>query len=217
LPDAIPFYGSWNPELFEIERRCMDRDGQVIDHLDSVLPTGSVLDVGAGTGYTANKLKRDDRAIVAYEPSSGMAQPDVPVQWVRGIAQHLSLADDCVDAAYATWAYFQPQWVDCQVGVAELHRVVRPGGLIVIVDNAGGRAFNALFDKDLTSDAGWWLERGFQRNLVHSSYRFDNLEEAYSLFEYYWSHNGRPAGSELTLTIEFDVAVYTKTVSRTAG
>jgi hypothetical protein len=33
----IPFYGGKYPYLFEIERRCMDRDGKVIRFLDQIL------------------------------------------------------------------------------------------------------------------------------------------------------------------------------------
>lgn len=33
---VIPFYGGLRPELFEIERRCMDREGKVIEYLDAV-------------------------------------------------------------------------------------------------------------------------------------------------------------------------------------
>jgi len=35
---VIPFYGGRYPELFEIERRCMDREGRVIEYLDAALP-----------------------------------------------------------------------------------------------------------------------------------------------------------------------------------
>lgn len=38
---VIPFYGGKHPKLFEIERRCMDRDGKVIDFLDQHLPVGT--------------------------------------------------------------------------------------------------------------------------------------------------------------------------------
>ena len=47
----IPFYGGRNPRLFEIERRCMDRGGLVIDFLTKTLPEGRILDIGAGNGF----------------------------------------------------------------------------------------------------------------------------------------------------------------------
>jgi predicted O-methyltransferase YrrM len=71
-PDKIiPFYGGTNPVLFEIERRCMDRDGVVIDFLDRILPEGRVLDVGAGNGFVGIRLARArPRCVFAMEPDA---------------------------------------------------------------------------------------------------------------------------------------------------
>ena len=69
---VIPFYGGENPRLFEIERRCMDRDGVVLRFLDNILPNGWVLDVGAGNGVVADSLTRGDRIVVAMEPEPKM-------------------------------------------------------------------------------------------------------------------------------------------------
>lgn len=68
----IGFYGAKHPSLFEIERRCMDRDGLVIQYLDRELPEGFVLDVGAGNGFTAIRLCSSSRTVVALEPDRGM-------------------------------------------------------------------------------------------------------------------------------------------------
>ena len=40
-PSPIPFYGGKQPEMFEIERRCMDREGVVTSYLQEHLPKGS--------------------------------------------------------------------------------------------------------------------------------------------------------------------------------
>lgn len=53
----------------------MDRDGKVIQFLNSFLPNGIVLDVGAGNGYTAEKLIRENRIIIPMEPDEEMIDP----------------------------------------------------------------------------------------------------------------------------------------------
>ncbi len=59
----IPFYGAVDRESFEIERQSMDRSGRILRFLDSVLPTGTLLDVGAGDGFTAERLAGRDRQV----------------------------------------------------------------------------------------------------------------------------------------------------------
>ena len=84
---VIPFYGAGDRRLFEIERRCMDRDGKVIAWLDELLPDGLVLDVGAGDGFTAERLARPGRSVVPLEPAAGMIARERRLPWVRGVAQ----------------------------------------------------------------------------------------------------------------------------------
>ena len=85
----VPFYGATHPRLFEIERRCMDRDGRVVEFLDRVLPLGRVLDVGAGDGFTAEKLCRAGRTVVALEPDPGMVAARRRLVWASGVAQDI--------------------------------------------------------------------------------------------------------------------------------
>ena len=101
----IPFYGGANPRMFEIERRCMDRDGVVIRHLVEVLPKGFILDIGAGNGFIAGALRGDARRVVALEPDSKMIDRSKPLIWSRGVAQSIPFRDDAFHAAYSTWAY----------------------------------------------------------------------------------------------------------------
>lgn len=54
---VIPFYGVDNREMFEIEREAMDRPGKVVEALNAILPDeGVVLDIGAGDGFTGQRL-----------------------------------------------------------------------------------------------------------------------------------------------------------------
>jgi len=202
---VIPFYGADDPAMFGIERRAMDRGGLVIAALDRALPHGDVLDVGAGDGFTARRLG-ERRRVTALEPAAGMIRGD-DLRWVRGDAAHLPFADASFDAAYATWAYFFSRDWDPTPGIAELDRVVRPGGVLAIAENLGGDAFSALSETDLSADTAFWTAQGFACEPIDTAFRFDDLDEARTLLGYFFGERGR-TGAEIE--IGFRVGLFTK-------
>jgi SAM-dependent methyltransferase len=202
---VIPFYGADDPAMFGIERRAMDRGGLVIAALDRALPHGDVLDVGAGDGFTARRLG-ERRRVTALEPAAGMIRGD-DLRWVRGEATYLPFADASFDAAYATWAYFFSRDWDPTPGIAELDRVVRPGGMLAIAENLGGDAFSALSETDLSADTAFWGAQGFACEPIDTAFRFDDLDEARTLLGYFFGERGR-AGAEIE--IGFRVGLFTR-------
>lgn len=208
----ISFYGSEHPRMFEIERRCMDRDGLVIRHLDREVPHGLVLDVGAGNGFTAVRLSSTARRVVPLEPDPGMIDRIVPLMWVRGIAQSLPFVESTFDAAYATWAFFFEEMPGVDKGLDELNRVVKEGGRLIIVDNAGDDEFSRLAGKSMGGDPAWWRSRGFRATLIRTSYRFDSLEEANRLLKFYFGANTARRNS--STEIEYRVVAYSTSVRK---
>jgi len=206
----IRFYGASHPAMFEIERRCMDRDGLVIRHLDGQLPKGLVLDVGAGNGFTAVRLRSSSRRIVAFEPDAGMIDRRAPLPWVRGIAQNAPFRENTFHAAYATWAFFFDAVPDIDEGLAELRRIVKNNGKIIIIDNAGDDGFSSLTTRNTASDPGWWRERGFDETIIPTSFRFDSLQEANKLIGFYFGDEAAAGNSKTE--IEYRVVAYSTTV-----
>ena len=215
-PTLIPFYGATDRALFEIERRCMDRDGVILSHLDAVLPRGAVLDVGAGDGFMAERLAVGGRRVIAAEPAAGMVEPSRPLPWVRALAQALPLRADCLDGAYATFAYFFPSIGHGDAGLAEVERVLRPGAPFVFIDSAGGDELTRLANPDdanrgmdVASPRAWWIERGFEATPLETSFRFDTLEEARRLLGHFYGKLGRAAAR---LEVGFRAVAWHRTV-----
>jgi SAM-dependent methyltransferase len=95
----------------------------------------TVADIGAGTGISSRLIAQRGPRVLAVEPNATMrasADPDARVEWIDGTAEATTLASGSVDAAVAFQAW---HWVDHAAGVAELQRIVRPGGALAAVYN----------------------------------------------------------------------------------
>lgn len=206
----IPFYGAQDRRLFEIERAAMDRPGRVIAALDELLPgDGLVLDVGAGDGFTAERLPGRSRQVVALEPAEGMRRPDRPVHWVGGEAEHLPLRASSVDAAYSTWAYFFSRNWDPTLGLRELERVVKPAGVMAIVDNLGDDEFTGLAADPtaLTADPEFWKDRGFDCKVIETCFEFHSPRDARELLTLYFGES--PAHRD-RLNLTYRLGLFTR-------
>jgi demethylmenaquinone methyltransferase/2-methoxy-6-polyprenyl-1,4-benzoquinol methylase len=94
------------------------------------LPEGRILDLGAGTG-AANDVF-GDREIVALDPSPEMLALDDAGRRVVSIGERLPFADSSFDAVFSAYVFRNLDSVD--ETLAEVHRILRPGGRIGIVD-----------------------------------------------------------------------------------
>lgn len=96
-----------------------------------------VADVGAGTGKLTRLLLSTHARVVAVEPIEAMrgilleTAPGVEV--LDGVAESLPLPDTSVDVVTVAQAF---HWFDHARAIPELHRVIRPGGHLVLIWNS---------------------------------------------------------------------------------
>jgi SAM-dependent methyltransferase len=92
-------------------------------------PGGTVLDLAAGTGKLTRSLVGRGCAVVAVEPLANMraelAAALAEVRLFDGSAEAIPLPDGSVDAVFVAQAF---HWFDQPAALAEIHRVLRPGG-----------------------------------------------------------------------------------------
>jgi len=108
---------------------------EVVD-LPGLPPTATVLDLGAGTGKLTRLLVPAFGRVVAVEPAQAMRRmleticPEAEA--LPGTGQGIPLADASVDAVFAAQAF---HWFDDERAVAEIARVLRPRGALVLMWN----------------------------------------------------------------------------------
>jgi ubiquinone/menaquinone biosynthesis C-methylase UbiE len=93
-----------------------------------------------------------------------------------GEAQNLPLAERSVDLVHARWAYFLGP--GCEPGLAEVERVLRPGGTAFVIDNDAtrstfGRWFRmALPAYDPSAVERFWVRQGWSRERIDMRWSF---------------------------------------------
>lgn len=101
-----------------------------------------VVDIGAGMGAATVRAAKQGASVTAVEPTPFLRgilrvrrmfqRARKRIHVVDGAAEHLPVADHSADAVWATNSMHH--WVDPAAGLAEIARVLRPGGRMVLVD-----------------------------------------------------------------------------------
>jgi SAM-dependent methyltransferase len=96
-------------------------------------PGRVVVDLGAGTGKLSRLLTATGARVVAIEPVSAMrALIPAGIEAIEGTAEAIPCDAGTVDAVTCAQAF---HWFQPEAAVAEIHRVLRPGGGLAILAN----------------------------------------------------------------------------------
>jgi demethylmenaquinone methyltransferase/2-methoxy-6-polyprenyl-1,4-benzoquinol methylase len=143
-------------------------------------PGHHVLDVACGTGLVAveaAKILGSAENITCLDPSAGMlsvARKKLPATFVQGRAEALPFADNSFD--FLTMGYALRHVTDLETTFREYHRVLRPGGVALILEvtkpsSALGRFFFRLY---------------FGRIYPALTQLFTRSRDAREMMAYYW-------------------------------
>jgi len=138
-----------------------------------------VLDLATGTGIVAKAAASltSPARVTGIDPSQGMleqAQKVAPLRYVRGFAERLPFRDASFD--FLSMGYALRHMADLRTTFAEAHRVLRPGGRLLVLEITRPR-----------SRAGLAATRLYLGTVVPVlAGAFTRSREARRLFHYYW-------------------------------
>jgi SAM-dependent methyltransferase len=98
-----------------------------------------IADIGSGTGILAKLFLENGNRVFGVEPNDGMRRAGeeylsgfTKFSSVNGSAENTTLSDGCVEFVVAGQAF---HWFEPVAALAEFARILRPGGLVVVIWN----------------------------------------------------------------------------------
>ncbi|QBD81079.1 class I SAM-dependent methyltransferase [Ktedonosporobacter rubrisoli] len=135
-----------------------------------------VVDLGNGTGLSTALWSERAARVIGIEPNADMRQEalhklgDHPyaahIEYRDGVAQQTNLPDECADIVTAAQAF---HWMEPTATLAEIARILRPGGLFAAYDYDSPPAIHWELDRLATETTmrfiGLMRERGLMPSI----------------------------------------------------
>lgn len=172
LTHIYPYPGADDPAAYEQLNLASDPD-QRLEHLMFMLAPlkgARLLDIGAGSGYHAVRYAKHAAQVFALEPDPRMlaqlhtrlaSGPSGNISVLAAGAEAIPLPAGAIDIAIARFAYFFGTPA-CLPGLAEVRRVLAPGGSLFVIDTDPARGQVGA------------LARQVYPNIFHCGYRREN-------------------------------------------
>jgi ubiquinone/menaquinone biosynthesis C-methylase UbiE len=206
-------------QVYSHDAQQYERLVSLEDYRNNILPAlnqicsfqdRDVVETGAGTGRLTRMLAPYVHSIQAFDISQHMLDVTAAklyetglCHWHLGTAdhRHLPVPDHTADIALSGWSicylvdWDREHWeIEVTQAIDELKRVVKPGGRIILLETQG-TGFETPHPPDhLVTYYAYLKQAGFSTTWIRTDYRFESVEEAIELTQFFF-------GSELTETV----------------
>lgn len=197
-----------------------DAHGELADQLDRVAASAkSIVDIGTGTGRLAIPLCQAGKHVHGVDTAQAMLDvaasklDGCPGQWALSIGDARDLPIDAgwADVAIAGWVFghFTEWWpetweTDLDQAIAEMDRVVKPGGLQIVIDTLGTAVNEPAAPTPGLAEYHARLEHiGFERTVLRTDYHFDSVEESVELLDWFFGLGEWAKNHDKALVPEF--------------
>lgn len=205
MPDQREVYRS-HAALYERLVAREDYQANVLPTLKAIRPLDGldVVEFGAGTGRFTLMLIPVVRSIVALDASRhmlGVTRGKLRAQglnnWLLGVGDNrrMPLPAAHFDLAIAGWSFghatvwYADRWRDeIEQSLAEMRRLLRPGGTAVIFETLGTGSEEPNPPTEVLGAYYAYLEdeQGFSSTWIRTDYRFESLAEAEELVRFFF-------------------------------
>lgn len=162
----------------------------------------NVIDLGSGTGRVGLMIGNRTAASLALDMSPQMITVASEKfnaggfrNWSTGVADHrnLPLVNGCADLVISGWSicylvdWYQQTWQqELEKAFREIHRVLRPGGTIIIIETQGTGFETPHPPEHLHHYFKYLTDKGFEHFWIRTDYRFKDPEEAINTVRFFF-------------------------------
>ena len=203
MPDYKEIYTS-RADDYERLITYEDYQANLLPALNRIKPLAGldVVELGAGTGRLTRLVAPVAQSIQAFDASTHMLKVAQVMlkrsglhNWHIAAADHrrLPIRSQIADVALAGWtlahlfAWSGPAWRDeAERVLAELRRVLRPGGTIIVLETFGTGYETPHPPENLTAYYSFLEQGGFSSTWIRTDFRFESLAEAEALVHFFF-------------------------------
>src|SRR5690348_4189650 len=134
-----------------------------------------VVDMGSGTGLSTAIWGGRAERVIGIEPNADMRQEAISkiedhpraahIEYREGLAHQTGLPDGCADIVTAAQSF---HWMEPTVALAEIARILRPGGLFAAYDYDSPPAIHWELDRLAQEGSQRFVELIRERGLAHT-------------------------------------------------
>ena len=202
-PDHKKTYHS-ETENYDRLITCEDWQGNIMREIERICPPDglAILDLGAGTGRFEMLLAGRAASLTALDLSPAMLgiarakQVDLNAKNTRlaaGDHRAIPLKGQSFDLVISGWSicyladWYPETWRDeLRKAFAEIRRVIRPGGRVILVETQGTGFEIPNPPPHLAAYFDYLLHEGYDFSWVRTDYRFTDLKEAVSISGFFF-------------------------------
>jgi ubiquinone/menaquinone biosynthesis C-methylase UbiE len=180
-----------------------DYTGNLLTTLQEITPLQDldVIDMGAGTGRLARLLAPFARSVRAFDTSAAMLSVARTQLEADGMCDaHVAVADHravpveshSADLVISGWSIcytvvWEQDWqTELGKALVEMQRVVRPGGMLVIIETQGTGYETPNPPESVKPYFAYLEANGFASTWIRTDFRFTSVEEARELMTFFF-------------------------------